>query len=343
MQYTGRLAAYRARPCYKDLREIHRRYCLDSPLERLRIESRACAAAPRSDAPGDHPAAPAATASALAPAPTASDDDAIARAEHDYIALVVVHLARDSDGPRRPLTRHGPRRLLARRRRSQSPPRRGDAGRSPRPIPRRLRPPSPHARISRSSRAALAVDVRTRRALKPLERKPDAYTDPMSAIFMMAARDYAPVAERARSALSRIEKLPAVVALARTNLDSRPASGCRSASSRPSADAFFVEQRAFLLGALPGETPRIDAAISAAKKAYAGYARFLEHDVLPRAGGGLCRGQGALRLPSSRGVLPRGGRRSRLRRRQADLRLHPGRDGRGCPCASTPRRSPGPR
>src|ERR1700722_3605807 len=49
----------------------------------------------------------------------------------------------------------------------------------------------------------LTADVRSKRELRPLERQPDVYTDPMNAIFLMLARDYAPAQERAKNALAR--------------------------------------------------------------------------------------------------------------------------------------------
>jgi hypothetical protein len=51
------------------------------------------------------------------------------------------------------------------------------------------------------------------------------------------------------------------------------------------------DQRDFLVGALPQDAPRIDAAIRAAETAYADYARFLERDVLPHAGADFAAGR----------------------------------------------------
>jgi hypothetical protein len=105
--------------------------------------------------------------------------------------------------------------------------------------------------------------VRTRRSEKPLERDPASYTDPMAAIFLMAAREYAPLRDRATAALARIEKVPAVVALGRKNLGAPPRVWVEVGIEQSrSAGAFFGEQRTFLIGALPGVTPLSFAASS---------------------------------------------------------------------------------
>ena len=237
------------------------------------------------------PVATVATRTTAAPPVDTSDDAAIERAEKDYVALVIAispetatslgDHSRDTELDT--YTRDGEEADLEREEAMLAD--------------LRARLPSPHASLAARTdlalvESALDVDARTRRAEKPLERRPDAYTDPMNAIFMMAARDFAPAPERARGALARIEKLPATVALARTNLGAPPkvwvVVGIEEAKS---ARSFFADQRAFLTGALPTETKRIDVALAAATKAYADYARFLEHDVLPRANGDFAAGR----------------------------------------------------
>lgn len=247
----------------------------------------ACADSPPPLAPPLPPAtAPAPTpapAPVASPVPDTYDDTAIARAEQDYVALVAAispetatalgDHSRDTELDT--YTREGEAADLRREEAMLAD--------------LRARFPAPHASLSARTdlalvESALAIDVRTRAAEKPLERNPTTYTDPMAAIFLMAAREYAPLHDRARAALTRIEKLPAVVALARTNLGAPPKVWVQVGLEQArSAVAFFAEQRTFLLGALPEEKTRIDAAIGAAKKAYADYARFLEHDVMARA------------------------------------------------------------
>jgi uncharacterized protein (DUF885 family) len=224
--------------------------------------------------------------------PDTSDDAAIARAAQDYVDLVVRmspetatalgEHSRDADldtytleGEEADLRREEA--MLAELR-----------ARFPAPHA------SPAARIDLALvESALAVDVKMRRAIRPLERSPDAYTEPMNAVFMLAARDYAPVEQRARNALARIEKLPGVVALASRNLGAPPRVWVQVGIDQArSARTFFDEQRTFLRGALPrGDGARIDAAIAHARQAYADYAVFLEKTVLPRAGDDFAAGR----------------------------------------------------
>jgi uncharacterized protein (DUF885 family) len=255
----------------------------------------ACAASPPAPHASVAPAASTAPAPAAAPvaAPLAEtrDDAGIARAEKDYIALVVAlspetatalgDHSRDTDLD--DYTRDGEEAGLRREEAML-----GDL---------RGRFAVPQASLAARTdlallESALAVDVRTRRTERPLERDPASYTEPMAAIFLMAAREYAPLRDRARAALARIEKVPAVVALGRKNLGASPKVWVEVGIEQSrSANAFFTEQRAFLLGALPEDRPRIDAAIRAAKSAYVDYAQFLQHDVLPRAGADFAAGR----------------------------------------------------
>jgi uncharacterized protein (DUF885 family) len=240
-------------------------------------------------APSTAPAPPAAPL--VAPLAATRDDAGIARAEQDYVALVVAlspetatglgDHSRDTDLD--DYTRDGEEAGLEREEAMLAD--------------LRARFAAPQASLAARTdlallESALAVDVRTRRSEKPLERDPSSYTEPMAAIFLMAAREYAPLRDRAGAALARIEKVPAVAALGRKNLGAPPKVWVEVGIEQSrSANAFFTEQRAFLLGALPEDRPRIDAAIRAAKNAYADYAHFLEHDVMPRAGADFAAGR----------------------------------------------------
>jgi uncharacterized protein (DUF885 family) len=120
----------------------------------------------------------------------------------------------------------------------------------------------------------------------------------MAALFVMLAREYAPAEERARHALDRMEKIPQVIATAKTNLAAGPGKrpppkiwtviGIEMAKS---AKTFFDDQRPILEAALPGDKKRIRAAVDVAKKAYADYAAYLEKDVMPRATGDFAAGR----------------------------------------------------
>jgi len=139
---------------------------------------------------------------------------------------------------------------------------------------------------------ALDVDTHVQRAIRPHERRPDFYTAPMQALYLMTARDYAPARERAGNLLARVEKIPGVVAAARANLGKPPRVWTQiGIEQAESAQTFFQEQRAFLLQALPQEQARIDAAVAAAQRAYADYRKFLEEVVLPRSTGEFAAGK----------------------------------------------------
>ncbi len=163
-----------------------------------------------------------------------------------------------------------------------------------------LRARLPAPRASRAARtdlalveSALSVDLRLRHDLAPLRRDPDAYVEPMQAIYLQAVRDYAPAADRARASLERIEKIPAALAPARANLQGPPKVWVEVAIEEArNAPAFFDGERPFLTAALPDQKPRIEAALSAAKKAYADFVRMLEHDVLPHATANFAAGRG---------------------------------------------------
>jgi len=157
----------------------------------------------------------------------------------------------------------------------------------------------PNPKLSRAARtdlelleATLEVDERMWNETRPHERMPAFYAEPMSAIFVMTARDYAPAAERATHVLERMEKLADVTVAAKANLKTPPKVwtlvGIEMAQG---AKSFFDEQRKPLLAALPAEKKRIDAAITTAQKAYAELATFLEKDVLPRSDGNFATGR----------------------------------------------------
>lgn len=133
-------------------------------------------------------------------------------------------------------------------------------------------------------RGALRQKIRIAEEVKPAERKPDYYTEPLSSIFLLLARDFAPEAERARNALSRIERLPDVVTAAKANLKDPPELWVKiGIESAKGAKPFFADVKGQLEAALPTERARVGLAIRRAEAAYADYARHLERDVMKRA------------------------------------------------------------
>jgi uncharacterized protein (DUF885 family) len=242
--------------------------------------------------PADLPALPPAHARTTPSSSSATDDAAIAQAEQDYIALIVAispetgtslgDHSHDTDLDDYTID--------------------GDAAGTAK---EQAMLDALHARFAspRASRtsltdltlveSALAVDIRLRHDQKPLQRMPVSYIAPMDAVFLQAAREYAPAADRARASLARIEKIPAALAPARKNLAAPPKLWVEVAlEEAKTAGAFFDQERPFLVGALPDQKARIEAALAAAKKAYADFARMLEHDVLPHATGDFAAGRG---------------------------------------------------
>jgi uncharacterized protein (DUF885 family) len=156
-----------------------------------------------------------------------------------------------------------------------------------------------HAKASPAARTDLALllgalrcDIRTRRVQRPLQRKPDIYVEPLNAIFQMTARSYAPAPERARNVVARLEKIPNIVEQAKQNLLNPPRVWTEIAIDQTaSAKPFLEQQRAFLVGALPDETSKVDAVLKGAVAAYDDYKKFLQKSVLPRSNGRFSAGR----------------------------------------------------
>jgi len=255
----------------------------------------ACGPPPSPDAPPP----PLPVSSTPSPSPTTapaaggdtSDDAAIAAAEKAYIDLVVEIMPESAtalglhanDGSLDDRSAAGQAKIIAREK----------------TMLQDLEKRFANAHASKSARVDLAilegtlrVDVRWREEIRPQERLPDFYTQPMNAIFLMTARDYAPAAERAKNVLTRLEKLPGLLAGAKTELKNPPRIWTQvGIEAADGAKSFFDEQKAPLESALPDQKPRIATALDGAKKAYADYKRYLEKDVLPRSTGNFAVGK----------------------------------------------------
>jgi uncharacterized protein (DUF885 family) len=138
----------------------------------------------------------------------------------------------------------------------------------------------------------LRCEIRRKRVDRPLQRKPDVYVEPLNAIFQMTARNYAPAADRAKNVLSRLEKIPKTVEIARTNLLNPPRVWTEVAIDRASSAKVFLEaQRTFLTTSLPNDTAKVDAALKGAITAYEDYKKFLQKDILPKSNGRFSAGK----------------------------------------------------
>lgn len=248
--------------------------------------------------PSRPPASPSPRAASASPAhaPTKApdaypDDDAIAKAAQDYLDLLVAIAPEEAtglglhegDGELDDRTIAGHEKALAREEAMLAS------------LETRFAQPRASAAAKTDLAmlvGALRTDVRKKRVLRPLQRQPDWYAEPLNAIFWMTARDYAPADARAKNVLSRLEKVPKMLEAARTNLQNPPRVWTEVGIDRASsAKAFLETQRPFLEKALPNDGPRIDAALKGAEAAYDEYKRVLQKEVLPRSNGRFAAGR----------------------------------------------------
>lgn len=156
-----------------------------------------------------------------------------------------------------------------------------------------------HPRASRAELTDLAllehsleVDVRLRRDVRAFERQPDFYTQPMDAIFLMLARDYAPAGDRAKNALARLDAIPPMLEVAKKSLKNPPKVWTQvGIESADGAKSFFDDQRPILEAALPNDKAHVDASLKAAKEAYAAYKTWLQKELLPKSNGSYAAGK----------------------------------------------------
>jgi uncharacterized protein (DUF885 family) len=252
--------------------------------------------ASRAKAPPPTPSAHARNAStvmaAVGPKPDANPDDAaIAKAAEDYLELLV-ELSPESGtalGLHKNDAELDDRTIVGEDRATE----REEA--MLRALKERFKAPraSPSARTDIAMLiGALEVDIRVKRVQRPLQRMPDVYASPQSAIFLMTAREYAPASVRAKNIVARLEKVPNVVAAAKANLLNPPRVWTEVGIDRASsAKAFLEAQRPFLDKALPNERARVDAALKAAEASYDEYKTFLQKEVLPRSNGRFAAGR----------------------------------------------------
>ena len=157
--------------------------------------------------------------------------------------------------------------------------------------PKRELAASDRSRDARSARSA--VDIRTKRVQRPLQRQPDVYVEPLNAIFLMTARDYAPAAERARNVVARLEKIPEVVEAAKANLLNPPRVwtevGDRSRGVRE-----VVPRRSSVRSSsrrCPARRRASRPRSRSPSAAYEDYKKFLQKEVLPRSNGRFAAGR----------------------------------------------------
>ncbi len=116
-----------------------------------------------------------------------------------------------------------------------------------------------------------------------------------SAVYNLMAREFAPIEDRMRSAVTRIEKLPALFAQMRANLDPArvPSVHAETAASQHSGVLDEVE-RSVLPNAgklAPADRKRLDAAVAALRTAAAEHQTWLDNTLVPNAKGDFRIGQ----------------------------------------------------
>lgn len=121
---------------------------------------------------------------------------------------------------------------------------------------------------------------------------PDSYHSLASAaVYPLLVRAFAPAADRLRSAVARMEKIPAVLSAGRANLDAPPALATQVAMEQAEGSVRFFQDSVPAAFKEPGVdtalAARAEAACAQAVSALRAYRTFLENDLLPRSTGEL--------------------------------------------------------
>jgi uncharacterized protein (DUF885 family) len=124
----------------------------------------------------------------------------------------------------------------------------------------------------------LEAQIRTSEALPHWERVPGYYaSSPLSAIFMLVVREFAPLEERLRSISERLTQVPRVLDQARANLKNPPRVFTQVALETARGGVGFYGQ---IIPSLAEKVPTLAADVKgrgrAAAEALEGYAEFLE-------------------------------------------------------------------
>lgn len=240
---------------------------------------------------GPPPPAPVVVVDAAPPPPENPDDEAIAKAEKDFVDLV----ARTWPETATTLGLHDKDDELDPRDQKAWDKALDDEDRMLADLRERFKAPkaSKTARIDLEIMEHwLALNVRYARTTRPLQRFPSIYNSSLNALFLMTARDYAPAEVRAKNVVARLEKIPGVISAAKQNLLNPPKVWTQvGIEEAKAAKSFFDDIKPFLVKSLPNDKPRVEAALKNATKAYDDYAKFLVTDVMKRSNGGFAAGR----------------------------------------------------
>jgi uncharacterized protein (DUF885 family) len=140
--------------------------------------------------------------------------------------------------------------------------------------------------LLRSRIAALRADLEE---IKVYQRNPAFYPDnALQGVFLLLAREFAPLEERKEPILSRLNAIPAYLDAAHANLGRVPELFVRVATEVSLSGPIFVDEvvRA-LLRRFPGEAERIEHAGARARLGFIRYQERLERELKGKVGGAL--------------------------------------------------------
>ena len=142
-----------------------------------------------------------------------------------------------------------------------------------------------------------------------------------SALYLLVSRDFAPPDQRLRSAIGRLNGIPAVVAAAKANLKNPPKVHTETAIQQNKGTAKLVkEQLEPLVKDAPALEKEFRAAQSTALAALADYQQWLEKDLLPRSTGDFRIGDEKFRRKLRFALDSDLSKEEILRRAEADLK-----------------------
>jgi uncharacterized protein (DUF885 family) len=109
---------------------------------------------------------------------------------------------------------------------------------------------------------------------------------PVEGVYLLVARDFAPLKQRLAAARSRLEAVPRIVQEAERNLAHPPRVYTETAMAQnKGAIAFVQDDLDRFVAQEPSMRPQLAKARAAAVAALRGYGHWLEHDLLPRSDG----------------------------------------------------------
>ncbi len=122
---------------------------------------------------------------------------------------------------------------------------------------------------------------------RAFEWNPLSYNSSLAeSVYSLTAREFAPVEQRMRSAIRRLEKMPRVIEQIKATLKNPPRIHTETAIQQTDGAINFVHNGFDdLLKQAPGLKPEFDAAATKASAALTDYKTWLENDVLPHANG----------------------------------------------------------